>query len=358
MSVLGNLAAAISTSSAKIRAYAVAQAAAHDELAARVAALEKPSPVPPPPPAGRVDLSTKATTLPSMLSWLAANPVPAFVPTGTYPTTAILVIPPGCDLEFRSVTIDTRNPGATSLRIHGAKTKLRFTGQCRIGLPGQQYARQPTAEQAGLNVRATDLVVHADDLTIEGVANIALLIWGACARVTVTGKILALNTGADSFHVTGGSTDIDIQAALTSIGSGDDGAACVSYEGQPVNQRIRYRNVTVKDQRWGRGISVVGGTGVTFDKVDIDGSWAAPVYIACEPQYLTHGVDGVSILAATIRRANLGKVHDANVIVYSDRPGKTVANVAATVNPDPLYPVALKKGSQPATNVVVNGKPV
>lgn len=101
-------------------------------------------------------------------------------------------------------------------------------------------------------------------------------------------------TLADTLHMThetrnGTVTDI------VSDHAGDDGVAIVSYETRPTRVRnIDISNVTVTNQLWGRGMSVVGGQNITYRDCNISNSAAAGLYIACEGSYSTFGVDGVT----------------------------------------------------------------
>jgi len=305
----------------------------------------------------RVDLTAKfGTNLSAAFAWLAANPQPAIVQPGVYPSTDVLDIPAGSDLVLSGVTIVPRNPAASALRLRGSGTKLTFAGTCRIGAAGTRNSRLSNAEAAGIELEgASNFTISADALTIEGVAQDAIFSYRASHDGVVTGAITALNTGADSFHVTDRSYNLDFRAKLFSVGSGDDGFAVVSYRdnGSRVHD-IRWRDVTVRNQRDGRGVSVVGGQNVTVDHFDVDGSAGAGVYIAAEPQYDTFGVDGVT-MTGKVRNPNTLGIHDGNVVVYSAQQGETIQNVSVTVDPDPAWQVVQRTGRYEVSNVTVDG---
>ncbi|HEU4621210.1 MAG TPA: glycosyl hydrolase family 28-related protein [Burkholderiaceae bacterium] len=64
----------------------------------------------------------------------------------------------------------------------------------------------------------------------------------------------------------------------------------------------------VAGQYWGRGISVVGGRGITIrDNVISDTTHAAAIYLAREPGYVTFGVHNVLVKNNTIRRVQTTK---------------------------------------------------
>jgi hypothetical protein len=142
------------------------------------------------------------------------------------------------------------------------------------------------------------------------------------------------------------------------VGSGDDGFAVVSYRENGSRVRnVHWHDITVRDQRNGRGVSVVGGEDVTVDRFDVDGSAGAGVYVAAEPQYDTFGVDGVT-MSGRIRNPNTQHIPNANVVVYSAQQGQTIANVSLTVDADPAWRLVDNTGYYPISNVKVDGQTV
>lgn len=314
----------------------------------------------PPAPTNRIDLVARfGPNLAEALAWLAANPQPAIVKAGVYTTTDVLDVPAGADLVFQDVTILPTDPAASAIRVRGAGTKLTFSGTCRIGAVGATNSRLGNAEAAGIELdAASGFTVSADNLTIEGVAQAGLFAFRGTHDGVISGSITAVDTAADSFHVTDESYNLDFRAKLVSIGSGDDGFAVVSEvaNGAPV-KNIHWHDISVLDQKWGRGVAVVGGQNITVDKFDVNGSAGAGVYIAAEPQYNTLGVDGVT-MSGRIRNPDTRHIHNANVAVYSAQPGQVIANVSLTVDADPALPLFRRTGSYPVSNVFVNGTAV
>jgi len=308
----------------------------------------------------RVDLRAKfGTNLAQAMAWLAANLQPAIVPAGVYTTANVLDIPAGADLVFADAAIIPTNPAASALRLRGSGTKLTFSGACRIGAAGSTNSRLGNAEAAGLELEgASNFTITADALTIEGVAQDAIFSYRGTHDGVIAGNITALHTGADSFHVTDRSYNLDFKATLLSVGSGDDGFAVVSYRENGSRVRnVHWHDITVRDQRNGRGVSVVGGEDVTVDHFDVDGSAGAGVYVAAEPQYDTFGVDGVT-MSGRIRNPNTQHIHNANVVVYSAQQGQTIANVSLTVDADPAWRLVDNTGYYPISNVKVDGQTV
>lgn len=157
-------------------------------------------------------------------------------------------------------------------------------------------------EQMGLRVAGgTGLVVR--DVTVEGSAAAGVYVGGAAnfllERVTVRGS------RADGIHLTAGARDGRV-VSPTVVDSGDDGVAVVSYasDGAPCS------NITIESPRvlgttWGRGVSVVGGTDITYTDVQVERSSAAAVYLASEgaPWFTTAPVR-VRVLGGTLTGAN------------------------------------------------------
>ncbi len=303
------------------------------------------------------------TDLRAALAWLAAHPQPALVRSGAYSTNGIVDIPPGADLEMRSVSIYPTDLLNGSVRFRGSGAKIRWTGTCRIGRVGQTSARLGPAEAAGVEFEgATNFNFHAEDLTIEGTGDAGFFLYRQSHDGVVTGKISCVNTAADSFHITDRCYNIDLSGSdLYSTGSGDDGFAVVSYEsnGSLVHD-VHWGRCTLRSQKWGRGISVVGGQRITCDHFDIDGSAAAAVYIAAESAsagYLTYGVDTVS-MSGVARNVDVQHIHACNVEFYSAQPAYQLANVNVTIDPDTTEAVFRKDGSYPIVNCHVNGETV
>ena len=121
--------------------------------------------------------------------------------------------------------------------------------------------------------------------------------------------------------------------APTVIGSGDDGVAVVSYaqDGDPCHD-ITVTSPTVRDQTWGRGISVVGGTNITETDVNITASDAAAVYIGVEGDpWNTAPATNVTISGGTITNANTDTTIDHGaVFVLAGRSGYVSRNITVT----------------------------
>jgi hypothetical protein len=303
---------------------------------------------------GRVNVQTAYGG--NLAAAFASGDTMLYVPPGTYNHSTVLGIR-SKDVVFERVTLNGTNGLQASCMVSGVSPKIRFVGDCFIVRP-QWTVRQNPVETQGVTIGSygwatSNVTFIADNLSISRAWGAGFFVHGTAGAV-ISGKITNTGSAADSFHTTGGSTDIDFQASLTATDSGDDGAAVVSYGGEAQCERIRYRHVTVNgNQVWGRGITVVGGKDVIFDYANIQNSAGAGIYIACEGVYNTWGVDNVTVVAARVRTPNRKNIHPSNVLVFSDVAGKIVTNVNVLCDPDPNYPLYIKTGAQPATNIVV-----
>lgn len=140
-------------------------------------------------------------------------------------------------------------------------------------------------------------------VTVEGSAASGVFVGGAedflLDHVTVRG------TRADGIHMTSGAHNGRVLSPTT-VDTGDDGVAVVSYrqDGSIVHD-ITVRAPTVKGTKGGRGLSVVGGTNITYSDIDVERSSGAAVYIANEGRpYFTAAPRHVEVRGGRISQAN------------------------------------------------------
>ncbi|MEI4278300.1 glycosyl hydrolase family 28-related protein [Klenkia terrae] len=166
------------------------------------------------------------------------------------------------------------------------------------------------------------------DVTVRGSAAAGIYVYGTTDFVL--DGVQVSETEADGVHITGGATDGQvIRPVVRDVG--DDGVAVVSYapDGDPC-ARIRVQSPVV-DGTDARGISVVGGTDITYTDISVSSTAAAGVYVAAEGSYDTTSVDGVRVEGGTVSDANTdsGIDHGA-VLVYSGAEGRTVEDVTVS----------------------------
>jgi hypothetical protein len=182
-------------------------------------------------------------------------------------------------------------------------------------------------EQMKLRVAGhTGVVVRR--VTIEGAAAAGVYVGPGAAEFLVE-DVRVQDTRADGVHVTGGSHD-GVVRGVVAAGTGDDGVAVVSYlaDGTPV-RRVHVQDVTVRDNTWGRGISVVGGEQVTIEDALVERTSAAGLYIASEgAPYDTYAPREVVVRRVRIEGGNQDpSVGHGAVLVYAGRPDQPPSDV-------------------------------
>jgi hypothetical protein len=114
--------------------------------------------------------------------------------------------------------------------------------------------------------------VVIDDVSIEGSAAAGLFVDHASQfRIS---DVFVSGTRADGVHVTASSNHGTITRPVVTR-SGDDGVAVVSYDSEPAVSDVTINSPVVVDQHWGRGVSVVGGSNITYNDIGVSGSAGA-----------------------------------------------------------------------------------
>jgi hypothetical protein len=158
-----------------------------------------------------------------------------------------------------------------------------------------------------------------DKVTIDGSAAGGI----QTARSTNNGRITnntIRNTLADSIHMTDKASYITLENNHIEY-SGDDGIAVVSYrnDGGLVNH-ITARNNVIVNNKWGRQMSVVGGSQVLYENNDLGSNLAgaACLYIAQESSYATYGAHDVVARYNTLKACGGSSTGHGAVMVFSD----------------------------------------
>jgi hypothetical protein len=157
---------------------------------------------------------------------------------------------------------------------------------------------------------------RVEDVTIDSPAATGILLHAA--RDGVVKDNTVRNTGADSIHMVDESRNLVIENNHI-IRSGDDGISVVSYgkHGGPVTD-IVVRNNLVEDNKWARGLSVVGGERIQLlDNTVKSPADHAGIYIAQEDSYDTLGVRDVTVSGNRLIDAGGTKTGHGAITVYS-----------------------------------------
>ena len=168
-------------------------------------------------------------------------------------------------------------------------------------------------EQMRLRVLGVSRTV-VREVTVDGSAAAGIYLGGA--RDFVLDRVTVVNTRADGIHMTSGTREGRVLSPVVR-NSGDDGIAVVSYsqDGAPVHN-ITVRSPRVLGTRWGRGLSVVGGTDIAYTGVHVERSSAAAVYIANEgAPWFTTAPRRVRVTGGTLVSSNTSRAVDHGAVV-------------------------------------------
>lgn len=249
-----------------------------------------------------------------------------YFPPGRYlQSKSLAVLQPGITLWGQGATIHATNPAdqaiflkADNSRIYGFTLTAVTQGRrsepwtTRIAAFGLEA---PSRFIRGIVIQGNRIVPaqETSGSPLSQSASAAGILLLAVRDFTVADNVVRRSL-ADGIHVTGGSVNGRVVGNHVSE-TGDDMIAMVSYLAKDWRQQMAsqsgwmlrhredtlVRNVwvsgnTVTDSFWGRGISVVGGEGVSIVNNDIARvSTAAGVLVARESGFHTHGVHHVVV---------------------------------------------------------------
>jgi len=158
-----------------------------------------------------------------------------------------------------------------------------------------------------------------DSVSIEGSAAAGI----QTAQATNNGRITnnkIKDTLADSIHMTDRASYITLENNRIE-NAGDDGIAVVSYrENGGLVDHITARNNTIVNNKWGRQMSVVGGSNVLYENNHLENNLGqrACLYIAQESSYSTYGAHDVMARQNTLKNCGGASIGHGAVMVYSD----------------------------------------
>jgi polygalacturonase len=216
-------------------------------------------------------------------------------------------------------TLRSTNPRSSTLWVEA--DRVTVSG---ITLTSAATERGGTWDDTKLLVKGSTGVV-VDGVTVRGSRSAGIFVDSSSAFTLR--DVVVEDTRADGIHITRGSSDGLVERA-TVRRSGDDGIAVVSYRADAVTRGITIHSPRVETTVWGRGLSVVGGTGVRMSDVFVDSSDAAAVFVASEAGWNTHPVSDVVVERGTVVNANKSATVDHGaVLVLSEGSDRAVTGV-------------------------------
>lgn len=221
----------------------------------------------------------------------------------------------------------TRDKAAIALTGSGSRinnVKLVFDAKNRSTVDESSMVTAKNAVNFGIS-----------HVIIDGSEGAGIFVQGS-SKGTIENNEIS-NTLADSIHMTGGSSELTV-TGNTIRNSGDDGIAVVSYEkNTTLTSRITIYGNSVLNNKWARGISVVGG-----DTVDIHDNTVAcdkpfaGIYIASEPSYHTYGASNVKVHGNTVKGCGGRKYGHGAVMVYTGyKPNDHIDVTGNTIEDSP-----------------------
>lgn len=193
-------------------------------------------------------------------------------------------------------------------RLHSTvptASAVRFTGDNTaaygVVFSSNATTRGVTYEEMKVLVFLTNgTVLH--EIGVEGSRAAGIFIEGS-SNYTVRSPVVK-NTQADGIHNSGGSNNGLISDPYCE-NVGDDCFAVVTYSGQDFCHDITWLRPVGRGGK-ARGCAVVGGYNIIYRDIDIQGSYAAGIYLASEPpsSYDTRSTSNVVIENGVLRGCN------------------------------------------------------
>jgi hypothetical protein len=284
-----------------------------------------PAPPPAPAPVNGVELTDhggncngsfdNTTAIANGIAAAQARNVPLLIPAGQCNFSQVIELS-GAKIQGEGSTsvLYATNWQQASIFMRGAGPSVSMVKLTGAPAPGRQAPWEMTKITV---VGATDFVI--DSVTIENSPAASIQTAQGATRGRITNSTIR-NSLSDSIHITDKASFITVESNLIEA-SGDDGIAVVSYrsDGARVNN-ITARNNTVRNNKHGRNMSVVGGSQVLYENNLLQGnpSWAC-LYMAQEnSSKSTYSVLDVQANRNTLQNCGSTKTAHAAAMVYSD----------------------------------------
>lgn len=166
------------------------------------------------------------------------------------------------------------------------------------------------------------LVTEAQDFTVEDLTLSGGDSAGVFVRGSGPGKIIGnriQDTLADAIHMTAQSHDIQVEGNKIRA-SGDDGIAVVSYtKNRGLTRNIDIVRNLVVDNKFARGISVVGGAQVRIGENEVRCNQGyAGILVASEAAFQTYGTQGIAVVGNRIEGCGGAKTGHGAIMLSRD----------------------------------------
>lgn len=166
-----------------------------------------------------------------------------------------------------------------------------------------------------------------DNVTIDGATGGGIQTARGATQGVISNNRVS-NTLADGIHITGGASYISIVDNVVE-GTGDDGIAVVSYQRDDgLTHHITAARNTVRNNKGGRGMSVVGGSDVVYEhnRISNTGRFAC-LYLAQEDAYKTLPISNVIVRYNTLSNCGSPATGHAAVMLL----GNSMANAGVQI---------------------------
>ncbi|HZH28763.1 MAG TPA: right-handed parallel beta-helix repeat-containing protein [Azospirillaceae bacterium] len=231
-------------------------------------------------------------------------PAGTFLHNGTLKANSITIFGEGDASELRATS-----PGKSALHLRGDGMEL-----LDLKLSCVDSGRHRTYDSAKVIVTSTNKF-RIEDVTIEGSGSAGIIMDNV--HNGVIRNNLVKNTNADSIHMVNESSHILVEKNRVER-SGDDGISVVSYQKHGgVVKDIVIRDNVVMDNKWARGITVIGGENVQILNNEVKSpADRGGIYIASESAYSTFGTKNILVQGNHLVDAGGHKSGHGGITIY------------------------------------------
>jgi len=288
------------------------------------------------PPAGAIDIRStgarcdgsfdNSAAIASAIVSAKAKRVAVYVPAGTCAYGDVIRID-GVRLvgAGEASVLYALNPSREAIYMFGSGVEVSL-----LKLSGRKAStRTPNWEATRISLfGATNFVI--DKVSIDGSAGAGIQTAWSTNNGRITNNTIR-NTLADAIHMTDKASYITVEGNRIEA-AGDDGIAVVSYrrDGGLV-KNITARNNVVLGNKWGRHMSVVGGSQVLYENNHLENNLAqaACLYIAQEASYATYAAHDVVARYNTLKTCGGAATgHGAAMVLSSGEETNTNITLA------------------------------